>query len=99
MRTIINKQHRKPRGLALALAGVVSLLISGGSAPAALDVYVTNDKNAAQTEPPPPNGGNGWLRVANIGRGMTVNAGETVWLACRNGFNPTHTKVWTVKLI
>ncbi|HWX22162.1 MAG TPA: Ig-like domain-containing protein [Candidatus Binatia bacterium] len=68
-----------------------------GSLHAELQVYVANNKNDAQKQPP-AGGGNGWLPAGNVGRGVTINAGETIWLACRNSYNASLTKVWDVKL-
>jgi hypothetical protein len=78
-------------------SGLFLMFSLAGSLHAELQAYVTNDKNDAQKEPP-AGGGNGWLPVGNVGRGVTVNAGETVWVACRNSYNADLTKVWDVKL-
>jgi hypothetical protein len=85
------------RGLIWILLGLCLLFGLPCSLRAELESYVANDKNNAQNEPP-AGGGNGWLPVGVGAQGVTVNAGETIWLACRNVYNRSNTKTWDVEL-
>jgi hypothetical protein len=80
-----------------AVLSVVTLLFALAGPVAALDAYVATDKNDAKKEPP-VGGGNGWLGGANVGLGVTVNANQTIWVACRNGYNPRGSKSWDITL-
>lgn len=90
--------HRNPwlRTGAAAILGGLLLAVLSGSVRAA-EAYVADDPNDAKKEPP-LGGGNGWLGGANAGLGATINAGQTIWIACRNAYQANSTKTWDLKL-
>jgi hypothetical protein len=89
----------------LALSALLALLAFADVSRAELTVYETDNKGDSQNQPPKdPNGGNGWLPATDSDgvsvsrRGIDLDPGKTIWLACNNNLDHGVYKRWTLTL-